>query len=409
MSDFYNTSLSSQPTIAHINVRKYDEERLMLAEKTISYINEQAQVKVQSLLDELVSSELETGVQVAAYLEGKLVVDAWSGVAKPETGEAVNGDTLFLTFSCSKAVTATVIHQLAEAGKLDYDTPVAHYWPEFGTKGKEAITVRHVLTHEAGIPQLPRRITMEQLCDWQRMVHIVENLKPIWTPGTKTGYHGITYGVILGELAQRVDGRPFAQIVQQDVCQPLGVDDLFFGVPRSVESRIATLGGKGVPWAILPPIFLVHRIAPAGVQPNPKWNREDVWRAVIPAGNMITTARALARHYAALCGDGVHGVRLLSPERVRIASALQTDGPDQVFFGQKIHKALGYWLGGDSNEAFGARQTVFGHTGSGGMVGFADPEYKFAFAILKNQMTWRDKDSDFKVAHAVREALGIPD
>lgn len=381
----------------------------MLAERTISQIDEQAQTKVQTLLDELISSGLETGLQVAAYLDGKLVVDAWSGIAKPETGEPVNGDTLFLTFSCSKAVTATVIHQLVEAGKLDYDAPVARYWPQFAAHGKEAITVRHVLAHEAGIPQLPRRLTLAQLCDDQQMAHVVENLKPIWTPGTKTGYHGVTYGVILGELAQRVDGRPFAQIVPQDICQPLGIDDLFFGVPRSMESRIATLSGDRVPWAILPPIFLVHRMAPAGVQPGPKWNREDIWRAVIPAGNMITTARSLARHYAALCGDGVDGIRLLPAERVKIASALQTDAPDQAFFGARIPKGLGYWLGGDANEAFGSRRTVFGHTGSGGMIGFADPEYRFAFAIFKNRMTWREKDSDFKVAHIVRQALGIPD
>src|SRR5690348_1008779 len=118
---------------------------MITALKTDTFIDEQAQSKVQALLYELTSTGLETGVQVAAYLNSKLVIDAWSGEARP--GQPVDGDTLFFTYSCSKAVTATAIHQLVEAGKLDYDTPIAHYWPEFAAKGKAGITVRHVLSH----------------------------------------------------------------------------------------------------------------------------------------------------------------------------------------------------------------------------------------------------------------------
>ncbi|HEX8032209.1 MAG TPA: serine hydrolase domain-containing protein [Ktedonobacterales bacterium] len=371
-----------------------------------------AQAKVQTLLDDLTRRDRETGMQVAAYLGGKLVIDAWSGVANPQAHQPVAADTLFLAFSCAKGITATVIHQLVEAGKLDYDTPVAHYWPAFAANGKETVTVRHVLAHQEGIPQMPRRITIEELCDWDAMVHMVEGLKPIWRPGTKTGYHGFTYGVILGELAQRVDPRPFARIVQDDICRPLGIDDLTLGVSDAVASRVALIGGQRAPFLLLPPCFLVKQSIPSGVEPGPKWNSPAIRHAVLPAGNLFTTARSLARHYAALIGDGVDGVRLLPPERVRIATALATDGPDQIFFGARIPKALGYWLGGDENgsdNAFGTRCNTFGHTGSGSMIGFADPEYQFAFALVKNRMTWRfGKDTDTIVAQAVRAALGIP-
>src|SRR5690242_13306618 len=115
----------------------------------------EAQAAVQAVLDRLVAEDQERGLQVAAYLDGKLIVDAWAGIADPTTGQLVDGDTLFVVFSTTKGITATVIHLLAERGLLDYDRPVAHYWPEFAANGKGHITVRHALTHSAGIPQLP--------------------------------------------------------------------------------------------------------------------------------------------------------------------------------------------------------------------------------------------------------------
>jgi CubicO group peptidase (beta-lactamase class C family) len=370
----------------------------------------QAQERIQALLDRMVRTGEETGLQVAAYRNGELVIDACAGVANPTTGERVTHDTLFVAFSCSKGVLATLIHQMVEKGQLDYDTPIARYWPEFAQNGKGTITVRHALTHQAGIPQMPRGMTIETLCNWDTMRRGIEGLKPLWTPGTKTGYHGLTYGFILGEVAQRVDGRPLARMVQEDICQPLGISDLYFGLPRALESRVAVLGGSRVPWHFLPPFFLLKRVIPGSIAPGPLWNDPRIHQALIPAGNMITTARAMAKHYAALVGTGVDGVRLLSPERVKIVSALQTETPDQVFFGAPIRKGLGYWVGGDKmQDAFGTRASVFGHTGAGGAIGFADPEYNFSFALLKNQMTWRGgDDTDVKIVDAVREALGIP-
>ncbi|MHB8645205.1 MAG: serine hydrolase domain-containing protein [Thermomicrobiales bacterium] len=368
------------------------------------------QATVQALLDDLVRREVERGVQVAAYLDGEQIVDAWAGVADPTTGRAVDGETLFTVFSVSKGITATVIHLLAERGQLAYDEPVAAYWPEFGAHGKERITLRQVLAHTAGVPQMPSS-EQDILPDWDAICAGIADATPLWAPGTKTGYHGLTYGFILGEVARRVDGRPIAQIVQGDVCRPLGIRSLFFGIPDAVEPRVAPLeNDASIEDAPSPPPDSYFERAMPGLRfANQTFNRPEIRRASIPAGGGIMNARALARHYAALVGDGVDGVRLLSPERVKIATALQTDA-DDVVLGMPVRKALGYWLGGPLSP-YGERITAFGHGGYGGASGFADPQYRFAFALTKNRLAVAPpgESTANRVASAVRAALGIPE
>jgi CubicO group peptidase (beta-lactamase class C family) len=363
---------------------------------------------VQTLLDDLISSDVERGLQVAAYLDGEQIVDAWAGVADPVTGRPVDGETLFTVFSVSKGITATVIHLLAERGGLAYDAPVADYWPEFGRHGKERITLRHVLAHQAGVPQMPNG-RLDALTDWNAVCAGIADATPLWEPGTKTGYHGLTYGFILGEVARRVDGRPIAAIVQGDVCQPLGIQSLFFGIPDDVEPRVATLENDASIEAgpLPPPDSYFERAMPGLRFADQTFNRPEIRRASIPAGGGIMNARALARHYAALVGDGVSGIRLLSPERVGIASVLQT-GADDVVLGMPVRKALGYWLGGPQSP-FSERVTAFGHGGYGGAVGFADPEYGLAFALTKNRLAASapGEGTAVKVAQTVRRALGI--
>lgn len=369
-----------------------------------------AQAAVQTLLDDLIASGIEQGVQVSAYRDGEQVVDAWAGIADPATGQSVDGETLFTVFSVSKGITATVIHLLAERGKLAYDEPVATYWPEFGSHGKERITLRHVLAHQAGVPQMPSS-QPEALTDWDAICAGIADATPLWEPGTKTGYHGLTYGFILGEVARRVDGRPIAQIVQGDVCQPLGIRSLFFGIPDDVEPRVAPLENDASIDAAPPPPpdSYFERAMPGLRFGNQTFNRPEIRRASVPGGGGIMNARALARHYAALVGDGVGGVRLLPPERVRIATALQTDA-DDVVLGMPVRKSLGYGLGGPLSP-FSERITAFGHPGYGGATGFADPQYGLAFALTKNRLAFSapGESTANKVAQTVRSALGIPE
>ncbi|MGI8858017.1 MAG: serine hydrolase domain-containing protein, partial [Thermomicrobiales bacterium] len=367
------------------------------------------QARVQAMLDDLVGREVERGVQVAAYRNGEMIVDAWAGVADPATGRTVDGETLFTVFSSTKGVTSTVIHLLAERGALDYDDPIVTYWPEFGAHGKEGITIRQTLTHTAGIPQRGSGGAAEY--DWEGMCRDIAALTPVWEPGTRMGYHAGTFGWILGEVARRADGRPIDRIVAEDVCRPLGITSLFFGIPDAVEPRVATLENDvsidRAPDA--PADSLIARAMPNSKTYAMRFNLPEVRRAVHPAGGGIMNARALAHHYAALIGDGVDGVRLLSPERVRLATALQIEGKDATLQ-RFVRRALGYMLG-TPGSTMSNRVTAFGHAGYGGSIGFADPEYGLTFALAKNRLAFNLPGTGTvdKVAQTVRDALGIPE
>jgi len=385
---------------------------------------EKANQQVQRVLDQLTESGAEVGLQVAAYLDGKLVIDAWAGVADQTTGRPVTSDTLFMAMSCTKGITATCIHILADRGVLDYDTPIAQYWPEFAAHGKGKVTVRHGLTHQAGIPQMPAGVTPEMICDWNAMCAAIADLPPLWEPGSKTGYHAITYGWILGEVIRRVDGRPISEFVQQEIGHPLGIADLYIGIPDAVEARVATFTAPPPPpnAPAPPPDLLFLRALPPSVLTPAIQNSADYHRASVPAANGIMTARALARHYAALAQGGeMDRNRILTPERIRIATQLQTEAFDEVVgpipgYPKPVRKALGYWLGGlrtpanSYHGAMGLRSATFGHPGAGGMIAFADPEQRFAFAFLKNFSTpigAPGPDPAYVVAQAVRAALGL--
>src|SRR6476661_4089552 len=140
--------------------------------------------RVQQLIDDLVSTGDEVGLQVAAYIDGELIVDAWAGVADEDTGRLVDGDTLFTSWSTTKGFVATCLHILADRGQVDYDAPVATYWPVFGAHGKDAVTVRDALTHRAGVPQMPEGVTPEMMTDWDAMCAAIASHAPLWKPGT---------------------------------------------------------------------------------------------------------------------------------------------------------------------------------------------------------------------------------
>jgi CubicO group peptidase (beta-lactamase class C family) len=191
----------------------------------------------------------ETGVQICAYRHGELIADGWAGTMGDAAGTPVDGQTLFPVFSTSKAVTATALHVQAERGLVDYDAPLATYWPEYGNRGKERITVRHVLTHRAGVPQMPDDVTPERLGDWEWMVQRLAEAEPVFEPGTHNTYLSMTFGWLLGEVVRRTDpqGRPFARFVAEEVCAPLRMDSFFFGIHSSDEARVATLSFPNQP------------------------------------------------------------------------------------------------------------------------------------------------------------------
>jgi len=313
---------------------------------------------VQAVLDALVTDGPELGLQVAAYLHGELVIDAWAGVADQASGTRVDGQTLFWASSTAKGIAATCIHLLAERGQLDYDATVASYWPAFAANGKGAVTVRQVLSHTAGVPYPPPGCDLPSFVDWDRTCAGIAALPLAWEPGTQTGYHNYTFGFIVGEIVRCIDGRHIRQFLQDEICHPLGIDSLFLGVPAAELDRVATR------------------------TPDNEFNRPELRQACIPSSGLITTARSLARHYAMLAeGGALDGVRLLSPARIRTASELQTDTMDQIYHVQ-VKRGLGYRLGNDTGPGAGPR--ALGHVGAA-MFGYADPEAHFAIGFVKNR------------------------
>ncbi|MNX97984.1 Beta-lactamase precursor [compost metagenome] len=371
-------------------------------------IRNDAQARVQNLLDRLTESGAERGLQVAAYLNGERVIDATSGVADPATGREVTPDTLFLAFSASKGVTATAIHLLVEEAGLSYDDRIAKFWPQFAANGKGDVTLRQVLSHSSGLPQMPGWITPESLGDWDRICEAIASYAPLWTPGTQSGYHAMTFGWILGEVLRRVDGRPLGRFIQEEIAAPLGIERLYFGVPAERDGEVAILESGPIRKKAMSVDALILKAIPIAVTPSPKvYNRPDVRQASIPAAGGVMTARALAKMYASLIGE-VDGVRLFTPERLAAATALQFDALDPVL-DETIPKALGYFLG-TVGSPMGERRQAFGHPGAGGSIGFADPETGFAFALLKNRLIWESHTSPqtaLQVAHEARAALGL--
>lgn len=344
---------------------------------------------------ELALQRGEIGVQVAAYAGDELVVDAWAGrVGEGPGAGLVGSSTVFPIFSVTKAVTATAVHVQAERGLLEYDAPVATYWPEYGVKGKEAITVRQLLMHRAGVPQMPADITVDRLADWDWIVERLAAVEPCCVPGSQNTYLSYSFGWLLGEVVRRTDplGRSFVRFVQEEICAPLGVESFWMGIPPEVEPRVAVLSrpeGK-----LMPELGSGEfEAAPPQVQFTPDiYNRAEVQRAVIPAAGGIADARSVARLFALLANRGeLGGVRLLSEERVLACLEPRPDtyGYDrtQARPGAAIGVG-GYYLHVDSMRLISpgpADRRVLCHPGSGGSIGWADVDARVSIAICHNR------------------------
>ena len=364
------------------------------------------QQQVQEAIDGLVESGAERGLQVAVYRRGHPVVEAAAGVADPATERPVASDTPFFSFSIGKGVAATVVHVLAERGVLGYDTPIAELWPEFGAQGKELATVRHALSQSVGVPVLPAGLTPEDLYDWDKMCTIIADAEPLWEPGTRIGYHALTFGYIVGEIVRRATGKPISQVLREEVSGPLGIgDELFFGVPESELGRLARLeeaeGNRGM-FAGVPEDSPMLKLGPPECTTAAYGNRADALAADVPAYGIVT-ARAVARMYAALLGE-VDGVRLVSPERLREVSAVAMTGVDQIF-GFPTSWGLGYSIGrigAEAQETPGA----FGVGGIGGSYAYADTATGTAFALTKNRLA-PGFDTAEQVAGVVAKAVAL--
>ena len=376
---------------------------------------------VQEAIDVAIGERGEIGVQVAAYLDSELVIDQWGGLADETSGQEVDGDTLFQVFSNVKAVTATALHIQAERGFVDYYQPVAKYWPEFGKHGKDKGTVFDALTHRIGVPLMPIGVTPELMCDWDWMVGQLADMHPLFEPGTRSGYMAYTFGWVVGEIVRRSDPlhRPVGQFIQEEICQPLGIDALWAGIPAEVEPRVAKLTNippppPGAPG--MPPDSLRPRATPPEVATVQEvFGRPDVRQACIPGAQGIMNARSQARFYAMLANGGeLDGVRLLSEHRVRTFHVPRPPSDYDPVSGTPHNGTIGgfHFAGSPGMGAMGSNPLAFGHNGAGGSLGWADPTHRLAVAIQHNRMAAHGPPEESPltpIGTAVRKALGIPE
>jgi CubicO group peptidase (beta-lactamase class C family) len=382
------------------------------ASEVVEAQNADANAKVRTTLESLVKSGPEIGLQVAAYLNGKLVIDAWAGMADPAKKKPVDGDTLFMLSSTTKGITATCMHILVEKHKLDYDMPIVKVWPEFGAHGKDTATLRHALTHQTGVPQTPVGYTPDWLPDWDKMCRGIADLTPMFPIGQRTAYHSLNYGYINGEILRRVDGRSIGQFLQDEICKPLKTNGLFLGVPDADVPRVAVL--TDAPPA--PAAYDASMVGePAGSYVAKAFNKTSVIKAAIPGSGGIMSARGLARHYAMLANWGaLDGVRILPESRIRAGIELQSFEWDEVYR-VRVRRSLGYRRGSDTGPL--ASPEAFGHVGGGGSFGYADPARGLGIGFAKNYFTYTTggavnggrppRAASNVVTDAVFDALGL--
>jgi len=375
-------------------------------------VSSSANDHVRAALESLTSAGPEIGLQVAAYLNGKLVIDTWAGLADPATRKPVEGDTLFMLSSTTKGLTATCMHACVEKHKLDYDLPIVKVWPEFGAHGKQGATLRMALTHQTGVPQTPVGYTPDWMPDWDRMCRGIAALEPMFPVGQRTAYHSLNFGYINGEILRRVDGRTIAQFLQDEICKPLRINGAYLGVPDSELKRVAVL--TDAPPA--PPEYDASMVGePAGSHVAQVFNRRELQQASIPASGGIFSARGLARHYGMLANWGeLDGVRVLPEARIRAGIELQSFEMDEIYK-VRVRRALGYRRGADTGPL--ASPEAFGHVGGGGSFGYADPARRLGIAFAKNYFTYRSGGAVNKgrpprtpadvVTEAVFDALGL--
>ncbi|TYB61442.1 beta-lactamase family protein [Nonomuraea sp. PA05] len=377
----------------------------------------------------------ELGAAFAVHLDGELVVDLWDGVADRHTGRPWERGTPAFAYSCTKAVTAAVLLQLVERGQVDVKAPVAGVWPEFAAAGKRAITVEHLVSHQAGLPALEEPVPVEEFEDQPAIAARLAGQRPIWEPGTAHGYHALTYGFLAGEVVRRVSGKTVGELVAAEIAGPLGLE-LWVGAPDEVIERAArlTAGERARPATVTetasadagttapgragadagtaasgrgsgdsgaaggagggPAENPLEEMARAALDPdslmnralgNPAINLLDggannpvILRAGWPAAGMVTTARGLSGFYRALIAG-----EILRPATLREALRPRVSGPDRVLC---LDTSFGLGFMRPSTTFMVPSPTAFGHSGAGGSIGVGDPERGLAMGYVMNKM-----------------------
>ena len=350
---------------------------------------------LRSALGEVLASGTEVGAALAVCVDKQPVVDLWGGHADAARTRPWTRDTIVNLFSVGKAITAICAHRLVEAGRLDLDVPVARYWPEFAQAGKDRVLVRHLLTHQAGLPAIAQSLPPGAWAEWDVMTAALTAQAPWWEAGRGHGYHVNTQGFLIGEVVRRVAGQSIGTYLRESLAGPAGID-FHIGLGPEHDERCAdflppptpSLGREELSGLALMRLNAYRN--PANVSGMGIVNTR-AWRAAeVPSTN--GHGNAVARLYSALAGDGsLDGVHVLAPETVARSIAEQVNGPD-IVLERPTRYGLGFQLTMPERR-LGPNPRAFGHFGAGGSLGFADPDARVAIGYAMNQgrLGWQHK------------------
>lgn len=342
----------------------------------------------------------EVGASFCAYAGGRLVADLWGGEASP--GRPWEAGTMAVVFSCTKGAAVLTIQALVEQQAIDLEAPISSYWPEFGVGGKASITIRQVLTHTSGVIDFPGyREVVNDPAWWHDPDAIAASFagaEPAWPPGTAHGYHGTSFGLLLGEVVRRATGQTLGEVFRTRVQEPLGLE-FHIGLPDEARERVAILVDPSPPADPVLAAYLAefnprtltgraHFCGERGMMDMARrFNRPEMWSVEFPSGGGIGNARALATMYACLAAGGSRGGhRVVSEASLSRFTAETRSGKDLVLL-YHTRYGLGYQLPTPYSD-FGPSPSAFGHGGLGGSVGFADPVRQVAVGYVANRLVY---------------------
>jgi CubicO group peptidase (beta-lactamase class C family) len=369
---------------------------------------------VQAEFDRNFAQRGEIGAAVAAYWRGKKVVDLWGGRRTPTGHAPWNEDTMVVVNSTTKGLAAMTIAVANSRGWIDYEALVAEYWPEFAQNGKGAITVRQLLSHEAGLVWIDAPLRLEDLHDLDRVSRALARQKPAWTPGTRHGYHAMTIGLYMQELIRHVDPahRTLGRFFAEEIARPLQIE-FYIGLPPEIpDERLAKLRGftprrsiralpsvpAGYVLRILWPWSLLRK---SMLFADLDFNDRRSLEVEIPAGNGVGTARAIARAYSAFA-EGAGELGITQATLANLTATHQVQRARDEVMGVPSWISLGFLKPGPE-LGFGTSQRAFGTPGAGGSFGFADPDTRLGFAYVMNNMEYQMFDDPRE--KALRDAV----
>ncbi|MEJ0026035.1 MAG: serine hydrolase domain-containing protein [Rhizomicrobium sp.] len=342
--------------------------------------------EVKKMFEENIASGADIGASFSATVNGETVVDLWGGYADPAKTRPWEKDTIVNVYSTTKTMTALTALLLADRGLLDFDAPVARYWPEFAANGKADIKVSHLMSHSAGLSGWKEKVSKSDIYDWEKATALLAAQAPFWEPGTAPGYHALTQGYLVGEVIRRITGKTVGTVFREEIAQPLDAD-FWIGLPASEDDRVAELLAPPQGEAVADGPAMSELMANMATNPgiDVAETRTRAWRgAEIPAAGGTGNARSIARIHAILANDGVaQGKRFLSQEGTRKALEPQIEGTDLIM-NVPAKFGLGFGLPGGLMPLPNPNAMFWG--GYGGSLAIIDMDAKMSIGYAMNRM-----------------------